>query len=86
MKNYLRPKNGLMRALLYGLEALGKIGKDGRNEIEKIQGKALKRIFSLPIPTSYIGLIIETGTWPANLRIQYSTMMFYHSVKVTIKE
>ena len=29
----------LMQALLYGLEALGKIGKDEMNEIEKIQGR-----------------------------------------------
>ena len=29
-----------MPALLYGLEAWGKIGKDETNEIEKIQGGA----------------------------------------------
>ena len=52
----------LMSALLYGLEAWGKIGKDEMNEVEKIQGRALKRIFNLPISTSYIDLIIETGT------------------------
>ena len=62
----------LMPALLYGLEAQGKIDKGEMNEIEKIQGRALKRIFNLPISTSYIGLIMETGTWPANQRIQYS--------------
>ena len=50
------------------------------NEIEKIQGRALKRIFNLPISTSYIGLIMETGTWPANQRIQYSIMMLYHNI------
>ena len=50
------------------------------NEIEKIQGRALKRIFNVPISTSYIGLIMETGTWPANQRIQYSIMMLYHNI------
>ena len=59
----------LMPALLYGLEAWGKIDKDEMNEIEKIQGRALKRIFNLPISASYIGLIMETGTWPADQRI-----------------
>ena len=48
------------------------MGENEINEIEKIQGRALKRIFNLPISTSYIGLIMETGTWPANQRIQYS--------------
>ena len=68
-------KTCLMPASLYGLEAWGKIDKDEMNEIEKIQGRALKRIFNLPISTSYIDLIIETGAWLANQRIQYSTMM-----------
>ena len=30
-------------------------------DLEKIQGKALKRIFNLPITTPYIGLTTETG-------------------------
>ena len=71
----------LMPALLYGLEAWGKIDKDEMNEIEKIQGRALKRIFNVPISTSYIGLQMETGTWPANQGIQYRKMMFYHNIK-----
>ena len=41
-------KTCLMPALLYGLEAWGKIDKDEMNEIEEIQGRALKRIFDLP--------------------------------------
>ena len=66
---------------------MGKIGKDEMNEIEKIQGRALKRKFNLPISTSYIGLIMETGTWPVNQRIQYRTMMLYHNtMKSDIKE
>ena len=69
-----------MPVLLYGLEAWGKIDKDEMNEIKKIQRRALKMIFNLPISTSYIGLIMETGTWPANQRIQYSTMMLYHNM------
>ena len=50
------------------------------NEIVRIQGTALKRIFNVPISASYIGLIMETGTWPANQRIQYSVMMLYHNI------
>ena len=34
----------------------------------------------MPISTSYIGLIMETGTWPANQRIRYSIMMLYHNI------
>ena len=34
----------------------------------------------MPISTSYIGLIMETGMWPANQRIKYSIMMLYHNI------
>ena len=40
-----------MTALLHKLEAWGNIDKDEMNEIEKIQGRVLKRIFNLPIST-----------------------------------
>ena len=62
-----------MSALLYVLEAWEKTDKDEMNEIGKIQGRALKSI-----STSYIDLIMETGTSPANQRIQCRTMMLYH--------
>ena len=42
--------------------------------------RALKRILNLPISTSYIGLKMETGIWPTNQRIQYSTTMLYHNI------
>ena len=41
-------ETSLMPALLYWLEAWGKIDKDEMNEIGKISGRALKRIFNLP--------------------------------------
>ena len=73
-------KTCLMPALLYGLEAWGKIDKDEMTEIENIQGRVLKRIFNLSISTSYISLIMETGVWPANQIIHYNTMMLYHNI------
>ena len=46
-------------------------------EIEKEQGKALKRIFQLPVSTAYTGITTETGIWFAEPKIQYATMMLY---------
>ena len=40
------------------------------NGIEKIQRRALKRIFRLPISIIYIGLIMKAGTCPGNQKIQ----------------
>ena len=50
-----------MPALLYEMEAWKKLSKAEIQNLERIQGKALKRIFSLPITTPNIGLIIRTG-------------------------
>ena len=69
-----------MSTLLYELEAYGKIGKDEMNEIEKICKITLKRIFNLPISTSYIGIIMETCTWSTNQRMQYNIIMLYHNI------
>ena len=69
-----------MLALLYGMEAWKKLLKGETQHLEKILGKALKRIFNLPITTSYIGLIIETEVWPAEQRINYSSLMLYHNI------
>ena len=70
----------LMPALLYGMEAWKKLSKAEIQNIEKIQGKALKRIFSLPITTPYIGLVIETGVSPVEQTINYSSLMLYHNI------
>ena len=64
-----------MPALLYGMEAWKKLSKAEIQNPEKIQGKALKRIFSLLITTPYTGPIIETGVWPAEQIMNYSSLM-----------
>ena len=57
----------LIPTLLYGLEAWGKINKNEMNEIEKIQGRALKRIFNVPISTSYIHWLNNGNRYVASL-------------------
>ena len=53
-------------------------GNEGNRESTR---KALKRIFQLPFSTTYTGIIMETGIWPAKQKIQYATMMLYHNIK-----
>ena len=69
-----------MPAVLYGLETWGYIKKEEIIEPEILQGKALKRIFNLPVSTSYIGVLMETGIWPAEQKLQYATLMLYHNI------
>ena len=58
-----------MTALTYGIEAWANIRTVEMTEIEKIQGKTLKTIFQFPVSTTYTGIIIETGVWPAEQKI-----------------
>ena len=61
----------LMTPLTFGMEVWANIRSVEIKEIEKIQGKALKRIFQCPVSTTYTGIIMETGIWPAEQKIQY---------------
>ena len=76
----------LMPAVVYGMEASKKLSKEEIQLLEKNQGKFLKRMFSLPITTSYFGLIIETGIWPAEQRINYSSLMLNHNIVNSSKD
>ena len=58
-----------MPALICGIEAWGCIKKEEMKEIERIQEKALKRMFKLPVSTAYKGILMETGIWPAEQRM-----------------
>ena len=70
----------IMPGLLYGMEAWKKLSKAEIQHLEKIQGKALKMMFNLPITTPYIGPIIEKTVWLAEQRISYSSFMLYHNI------
>ena len=63
------------------MEAWKKLSKAEIQNVEKIQGKALKRIFSLPITTPYIEVITETGVWPTEQRINHICHSIINSSK-----
>ena len=70
----------LMPAIMYGLEVWGRITSSEMKEITKIQIRALKQILNLPKSTPSTGILFETGIWPVKERVEYSTMMGYHSI------
>ena len=51
-----------MTALTYEMEAWVNIRSVEIKDIQKMQSKALKRIFQLPVLTTFIGIIMERGT------------------------
>ena len=64
-----------MPALIYGIEAWSYIRK-GKNEGNRENTrKDSKTIFKLPVSTAYTGILMETGMWLAEQRIQYATLM-----------
>ena len=75
-----------MPALIYGIDAWGCIKKEEMQEIERTQGKTSKKIFKLPLSTAYTRILMETGIWPAEQRIQNATLMLYHNIKNSDEE
>ena len=71
-----------------GIEAWVYIKKEEMREkwIERIQGKALKRIFKLPLSTAYTGILTEAGTCSTEQRIQYAILMLYHNIRIVMKK
>ena len=59
---------------------MGKIKGNEAMEIERIQAEALKQMLDLPTSRPYVGVLMETGIWPAMDQLNYATLMFYHSV------
>ena len=58
---------------------MGMNKKGEMKEIERIQGKSLKRIFKVPVSTANTGILMETGIWPPEQGIEYATLMLYHN-------
>ena len=58
-----------MQALIHGIEAWEYIKKEEINEMKRIQRKALKRVFKLPVITTHTEILGKTGLWPAEQRI-----------------
>ena len=66
-------------AISYGIHACCRLKKNEINELEKIQRTLLRRIFNLPQSIPYAGVLIETKMRPMENRINYATLMYYHS-------
>ena len=47
------------------------------DEIDKTQGKTIKRILQLLISTPYTGINMETELWSANENVEYRLRMLY---------
>ena len=71
---------------MYEFEAWGKISKSEMEAIEKIQNQSLKKILHLPVTKPSSGMLMETETWTAKERTEYSNLMLIHNIVNSIKE
>ena len=62
------------------IRGMGRITATEIKEISKIQVIALKQILYLTKSTPNIGILYEIGIWPIKERIEYNTMMLFHSI------
>ena len=62
------------------VETWGSIKEEEIKELERIQGKIIRRILEQVATTPYWGLIAETGIWPVRQRLEYKKVMLFHNI------
>ena len=70
----------IIPSIMVNIEAWPAFTPKEIQKMESIQGQALKRLFGLPRSTSYIGMLMETGTLPMEAIIVYKKFMLYHNI------
>ena len=67
-------------SLLYNIQVWPEFTNKEMAELEKTQGKILRRLLNLPSTMSYKGILWETGVWPIKEQIIYKKLMLYHNI------
>ena len=69
-----------MPSVLYNVEAYPVLKKEESKELEKIQHSILTQLLELPDSTPYVGILMETGMWKMEERVNYRKLMLYHRI------
>ena len=70
----------IMPSVTISIETWPQFSTREMKDLESLQAQALKRIFTMPKTTPYIGMLMETGVPPMQARIAYKKLMFYHNI------
>ena len=68
-------------SLLYGVENIPRLGKEEIKKLESMQHKILTKLLEVPNSTPYMGVLMETGMWTMEARINYRKLMLFHNIK-----
>lgn len=66
--------------LTYNMETATNMTIHEYEQLEKIQAKALKKLYNLPKSTPYWGMLIELGVKPLEYIVHYKRLMLYHNI------
>ena len=71
----------VMKSLLHNVEVIPKLSAGEIKELEKMQHHVLTKLMNIPRSTPYSGLLLETGMWTMEARVEYRKLMLYHNIK-----
>ncbi len=70
----------IVPTLTYNMETNTNMTSKEYKMLEKLQGRALRKIYNVPSTTPYWGLLIELGVKPLEYEIHYKRLMLYHNI------
>ena len=70
----------IMPSMLYNVEVVPVVTDKEIKKLESIQQSILTRMLEVPGSTPYMGLLMETGMWTMEGRIEYKKLMLYHNI------
>ena len=83
MTNQVRLKlleAAIMKSILHNVEAFPTLTKKEMEELESIQHNILVQLLEMPTSTPYNGILMETGVWKMEARVDYRRLMLYHRI------
>ena len=70
----------LVMSILYNVEAFATFTNKELELLEGAQAQIVRQLLELPISTPYFPLLLETGTWTMEGRINYKKLMLFHNI------
>ena len=79
-------KSMIIPMVTSNMETWGAINGKLTKELEKMQHQTLVKLLEQKVTTSYWGILIETGLWPLEQKIDMKKMLFWHDLLASSKE
>ena len=70
----------LVPSLIYNAEAYPTHTREEMRQLEALQGKMLREMVNVPSSTPYLPLLLETGMWTMEARLNYKKLMLFHNI------